>query len=385
MKMLNAWTLELDEPEAAVAGILKQLDLENNLQSRAAGFVSCSHEFIETGVLQAICDALPFEVVGCTTFANATNEEAGSILFCLTVLTADDCSFAAALSPPLKGDIVTCLTDTYDDAATRLDAPPKLVLAFVPMMDFLGGGLIIHALDKAVLGTPIFGTTACDSAKALYSRSYTIFNGQHTLDRLPMLLISGNVNPRFVVTATSKQHLRKQQAVITDAEGSLLKEINGVSVKNYLESIGLLQKSSESGLSSVSFMVNYQDGTQPLARAIYSLNKDGSAVCGGLMPKGSFLSFGRMEVEDILQSAELSLEKILAHDNINGIITFPCLGRNLILGMDYMREIDLVQKTIPRDLPVHLAYSGGEVCPVYDESGNTVNSFHNFTFVACAL
>ena len=385
MKMLNAWTLELDEPETAVAEILQQLDLENNLLSRAAGFVTCSYDFIETGILQAICDALPFEVVGCTTFANATNGEAGSMLLCLTVLTADDCSFASALSPPLKGDIISCLAGTYDEAAAKLDGPPKLVLAFVPMMDFLGGGLIIHALDKAVLSTPIFGTTACDSAKELYSRSYTIFNGQHTQDRLPMLLISGRVNPRFVVTATSKQHLRKQQAVITDSEGSLLKEINGVSVRSYLESIGLLQKGSENGLSSVSFMVNYDNGTQPLARAIYSLNKDGSAVCGGLMPKGSFLSFGRMEVEDILHSAEMSLKKVLLHEDINGIITFPCLGRNLILGMDYMREIELVQKTIPPDLPVHLAYSGGEVCPVYDESGNTVNNFHNFTFVACAL
>ena len=385
MKMINAWTLELDTPEAAVAEILEQLDLENNLLSNAAGFITCSYDFIETGMVKAICEALPFEVSGCTTFTNATNEESGSMLLCLTVLTADDCSFATALSPVLSGDITEHLTNTYDEAAAKLDSPPKLVLAFVPMMQSLGGGLIIQALNKAAQGPPIFGTTACDFDTAHYTHSYTLYNGQHLREQLSMLLIAGNVQPHFVVTATSEQNLRKQQAVITDSEGSILKAVNGMSTRSYLESIGLIQGGSEKGLSSVPFMVNYNDGTQPLARAIYSLSDDGSALCGGLMPKGSTLSIGRMDVEDILLSAEQSLKRILDFEGICGIITFPCLGRNLILGMDFLREIEQVQKHVPKSLPVHLAYSGGEVCPVYDGNGNAVNRFHNFTFIACAL
>ena len=385
MKMLNAWTLELDEPEVAIAEIMAQLDLDKNLLSRSAGFITCSYDFIETGMVMALCEALPFEITGCTTFTNANNEEAGTMLLCLTVLTADDCSFATALSPVLKGDVNQHLMEAYDTAAAKLDGPPALVLAFVPMMDSLGGGLIIHALNEVVMGTPIFGTTACDFDTAQYTNSYTIFNGRHERDRLPMLLISGNVNPRFVVAATSEQNLRKQHAVITDSEGSILKKVNDMRARDYFESIGLIQGDSEKGLSSVPFMVNYNDGTQSLARAIYSLSEDGSAVCGGRMPKGATLSIGRMDEADILLTAEQSLTTLLKNPDLCGIITFPCLGRNLILGMDFFREIDRVREIVPEALPFHLAYSGGEVCPVYDGQGNPVNRFHNFTFIACAL
>jgi len=100
MRMLNAWTLELDDPAVAVAEILEQLDLENRLLAHSAGFITCSSDYVETGMVKAICDALPFEVVGCTPLTNAVNQEGGTLLLCLSVLTADDCRFVTALTPP---------------------------------------------------------------------------------------------------------------------------------------------------------------------------------------------------------------------------------------------------------------------------------------------
>ena len=385
MKMLNAWTVEIDTPEIAIAEVLKQLDMKNNLLSHAAGFITCSYDYVETGIVKEICDALPFDVVGCTTLTNACNAESGTLLLCLSVLTADDCRFSTALTAPLDAHFKAATAAAFQHAAAQLGDTPKLVLSFLPMTSALGGELILNALDEAAGGTPIFGTTACDFDTAYYHHSYTIHNGECLRDRMPILLVSGNVSPRFVVTATSEQNLHKQQAIITSSEGSVLKEVNGMRTADYLTSIGLMQGNGIEGMSSVPFVVNYNDGTQPVARAIYSLNEDGSAVCGGVMPEGGTLSIGRMDVADILLTAEQSLGSLLHHQGLNGIIAFPCLGRNMVLGVTPLSEAEKAREVLGDALPWHLAYSGGEVCPVYTDNGGTVNRFHNFTFVACAL
>ena len=385
MKMLNAWTLEVDDSALAVSEILEQLDLHNRLLAHSAGFITCSYDYVETGTVRAICDALPFSVVGCTTLTNATSQEAGTLLLCLSVLTSDDCRFATALTPPLGDNAHAILSETFKHAATQLGAQPGLVLAFLPMLATVNGELMLHALNDAAAGTPVFGTIACDPDTARYRNSFTIHNGTCSHDGMSMLLISGNVKPRFVVTSTSELNLRKQQAIITSSEGSVLKEVNGMLAREYFSSIGLLQGEGIEGMSSVPFVVNYNDGSQPVARAIYSLNDDGSASCGGAMPTGGTLSIGRMDVVDILLTAEQALGKLLENESVNGIIMFPCLGRNMVLGLTHLREIEKVKEILGNSLPWHLAYSGGEVCPVYDSKGCTVNRFHNFTFIACAI
>jgi FIST N domain./FIST C domain. len=386
MRMLNAWTLEADDPAVAVSEILQQLDLENRLLSCSVGFITCSYDYAETGMVQAICDALPFEVVGCTTLANAINQEAGTLLFCLSVLTADDCRFATGFTSSLGPDNThTIISDTFNHTVAQLGEQPGLILAFLPMIGTVSGELMLHALNDAAVGTPIFGIIACDSDTAHHSNSFTVHNGTCSRDGMSMLLISGNVHPHFVVTATSEQNVHKQQAVITSSEGSVLKEVNGISAQEYLASIGLLQGEGIDAVISVPFVVDYNDGSQPVARAIYSLNSDGSAACGGVMPEGGILSIGRMDVDDILLTAEQSLEKLLKNEAINGIIMFPCLGRNMVLGVTPLSEIEKVQKILQNSFPWHLAYSGGEVCPVYGTDGCIVNRFHNFTFIACAI
>jgi hypothetical protein len=383
--MLNAWTLEVDDPAVAVAEILKQLDLENQLLAHSAGFITCSYDYVEAGMVQAICDALPFDVVGCTTLTNATNQEAGTLLLCVSVLTADDCRFTATHTPALGDNAHAVIGETFQHAVAQLGEQPGLTLAFLPMLGTVSGELMLHALNDAAAGAPIFGTIACDSDTAHYSNTFTIHNGTCSRDSMSMLLIGGNVRPQFVVTSTSEQNLHKQQAVITSSEGSVLKEVNGMSAREYFAFIGLSQGEGIEGMSSVPFVVNYNDGSQPVARAIYSLNDDGSASCGGVMPEGGTFSIGRMDVDDILLTAEQSLETLLKKADINGIIMFPCLGRNMVLGVTPLSEIEKVQGVLGNTFPWHLAYSGGELCPVYGNDGCTVNRFHNFTFIACAI
>ncbi len=384
MNMRNAWTLELDDPQVALGELWAQLEEEGPLLAHSAGFITCSYDYIESGVAAAVAAALPFPVVGCTTLTNAMNRETGAMLLCLSVLTAQDCTFSAALSAPLdEGDLETATQKAYQEARGALPEEPGLILAFMPMMGAIGGELILNALDTAVGGLPIFGTIACDFDTAQYSNTFTFCNGTVTRDAMALLLISGNIKPRFVMTATSEQNIHKQQAVITASAGSVLKGVNGVSALEYFRSIGLTQ--GVEGMSSIPFVVDYKDGTPPVARAIYSLTDEGYAICGGTMPEGGTLSIGRMDVEDILLTAEQSITTLLADEDVKGIIAFPCLGRNMVLGVEPFSEVSRVRQVVGGRVPWHLAYSGGEICPVYTEKGETRNRFHNFTFIACGI
>lgn len=388
MRMLNAHTLEVDDPAIAVAEILKQLNLDNRLQKNAVGFITCSADYVETGMITAIREALPFEVAGCTTLTNANDQESGTMLLCLSVLTADDCSFTTAITPPLSGDtagVPALIRESCQQAAARLGEQPGLILAFLPMLTTASGELMLEALTEGSGKTPVFGAIACDFDSTNYSNSSVIRNGQCSRNSLSMILIGGNVRPRFVVASISEQNLHRQHAVITASEGSILKEVNGMSAKEYLYSIGLLQGVGIEAASSLPFVVNYNDGSQPLARAIYALNDDGSASCGGVMPEGGTLAICHLDLADVLLTAGQSVTKLLENKEACGLIMFSCLGRNMTLGLTPMAEIEKVTEAMTGALPWHLAYAGGEACPVYTADGSSVNRFHNFTFIGCVI
>jgi hypothetical protein len=377
--------MELDEPAIAVSEILDKLDLERNAKKNSVGLITCSYDYVESGIVKAICNALPFDVIGCTSLTNANNTEAGTMLLCLTVFTADDCRFSAAVSGSLADNVENEVHMAATKATNALGEKALMSLALFPMFG-VGGELMLNALDNALDGVPIFGTVACDHDTAEYSNTHTIYNGECFRDRLSFFLISGNIKPKFVVAATSEQNLRKQRAVITSSEGCLIKKINEMTAREYFEFMGMVSGKGIEGISSVPFMVDYGDGSQPIARAIFGLNQDGSALCGGFVPEGSTLYIGRMDEEDILLTAENSIKYLLKTDGLKGIIMFPCLGRNMVLAISPLAEINLVRKEIGDKTPWHLAYSAGECCPVYSrKDSRLLNRFHNFTFTGCAL
>ena len=66
IKIFNAHTSELHDSGKAVSEILEQLNIGNNLKRNSAGLIFCHAEFIETGIAQAVCKSLPFDILGCT-------------------------------------------------------------------------------------------------------------------------------------------------------------------------------------------------------------------------------------------------------------------------------------------------------------------------------
>ncbi len=386
MKMLNAYTFEVDDAQAAIEEILEQLDLDNQLLANSAAFITCSYDFIETDTAKEICTALPFPVVGMTTLNNAINVESGSTLLCVSVLTADDCQFTTVCSD------VWNETNTQEMAAkacnevlSTLDTEAKLILFFAPMHIANNSEDIIAEVSNFFESVPIFGSNACPEDVVTYENSFALYNGAYLSKQFSMLVISGNINPRFIFSSLIEENVSSHDFVVTASEGNVIKEINAMPALDYLSSINILNNNTVEGFFSTPLMADYNDGSPLISRAALLATEDRHIVCGGSVPQGCKLMIGSLNKDDVRLVAEQAIDKVTKLENINGIIIFSCFGRLAILGLDYLLESNVIQEKIGDKVPFHSAYSAGEICPVQDKENNTINRFHNFTFIICVL
>lgn len=382
IKALTAYTQEIDEVEDAVAEIMEQLDL-SQLGKHSIGILTCYSEFIDTGVVAALCDSLPFDVIGCTTIGNATNGNLGRLDLNLTVITGDDVEFSAAVSTGLAKEQERPLREMYAKAIEKMDSKPVFMLAFMPLIYQIGGEVMLDILDD-ITHLPIFGTLAVDHTND-YHESQTIFNGQAYPDALSMVVIAGNVSPKFMVTSLDEKKTLKQKAIITDSAANILKEVNGIPAIQYMQDLGLTKEGVIEGPNTIPFVVDFNDGTQPVIRAIFAQTPEGYAVCGGSMPVNSTLSIGSIDDRDVLETTQKMCGTISEQEEKNVILSFSCIGRNYALGTNTNAEMEALERTFGESVPYQFAYSGGEVCPLADSDGMLKNRFHNDTIIACIL
>lgn len=382
IRMLTAQTTEVDDVDFAVAEILKQLDLENRLLKNSVGILACYADFLEGGVIPALCERLPFDVVGVTTLGTGTEKTAELLALTVCVLTSDDVSFSAVLSEPLGDDHENRIQAAYDKAAAALPDAPALILAYVPMMAALGGEKIAARIDKVGNGTPVFGTVACEHNFDL-RRSRTIYNGAVYQDNLAMILLSGPVRARFFLGALPLNNVQKHQAVITASDGNILHEINGLPAAEYLRGTGLAPNDILESSKSIPIVVDYRDGTPPVIRGFYTFTPDGSAICGGEMPVNATFALSTLDSSDVLLSTGQLFDEILARGNASGMLLISCLVRSYALDSEPLAEMELVGRRVNKAFPYQLCYAGGEICPVYDKEGGVSNRYHNFSFIGC--
>ena len=375
VRLLTAHTLEAYEFDIALAEILEMLDMENNCLKNSAGFLFCHPDFIETGVAQSIAKALPFEVVGATTVCNLTEGLRDLAGLTLSVITSDTVEFSAASLPGCSGE--EDIAKVYEAASVGRSGVPSLIFPFATTA---GGDIAVNVLDKLTGGqTPLFGTNAVDNT-ADASQAVTMHNGNIFNKGLAILAAWGEMDVRFVVSEVSEDFIQKQHAVITKSEGHLIHAINDISPSDYLNSIGISLEQADGNLHAIPFFVDFCDGTKPAGRVFYKMTPEGYIITGGVIPENSTMAVGSLDAEDIRNLTNKTIENILSTGNSKGVLLFPCVSHFWILETT---PFELIQDKIDENVPYHLFYSGGEICPVYDSAGKMHNRFHSFTCTAC--
>ena len=386
IRTLIASTGEIDDIESAVQQITSQLDLENQLLRHSVGIISCHYEFIHSGAMAAICQALPFDVAGAVTMNHATNRNLDTFLLTIMVLTSDDISFSTALTEPLHGQLPQRLETAYQALTSGREDAPALLLVYAPFMSENSGDDYVNILTEVSGGVPCFGTMAIDDSDTnTFDDCLSIYNGEHYSDRICLISMHGSLRPRFFLATISPDKIFAKPALITKSTGHILQEVNGRPVMEYFSNLGLTTASEKQyAMASLPFMLNYEDGTPPVSKVFIALTEENYALCAGAMPEGASLYIGMFDKEDVLFTSGQAVDKALEDlQDASAMLIYSCISRSMSLGGGSLEELALIQEKVGARIPLLMAYSGGEMCPTQLSNDKAINRFHNNTFIGC--
>jgi hypothetical protein len=384
IKMLTAFTEEIDDTEAAVTEILGQLDLENNLLANSVGILHCSCDFDESGVVSELCSRLPFDVAGSTSLSVQVPGIMSQLALTFTVLTSDDVRFVSGVSDPISDDMGGPVSEVYERVIGGQAEKPAMIIPFIPFMPAICGDEFIEKIDElSGHKIPAFGTLAITSEDD-FSRTYTIYNGEFYPASLVLLGLVGNVNPLFFSASVVENNILKQKAVVTDVHKNVLKTVNDMPAVKYLESLGLVSGGKVSSYESMPFVVKLSDGSL-LTRACISSTPDGAIVLCGYIPVNSTLSVATMDYGDVISSTGEKVREAMKESEGRNILIYSCVARNWSLGTKVMAEHEEVGKCIGDAAPFCFTYSGGEIFPAFFEDGSISNHLQNDTMILCVL
>jgi hypothetical protein len=383
--VFGASTLEIDDVDIAIKELTDAFSGKTFLKNTAA-VITCHGDYIDEGVVSAISEHFGFPIVGITAKSGADMNGLSEFILTMTVFTSDTAEFAAVLTDPVTPDSKEMLQSKYKEAASG--RKPALTLIFPGLLTPVSGDFYVNALSEVAADVPLFGALAVDHT-ADYGKSRVIYQGESYTDRAAMLLIfSDEIKPIFLTGTLPLNIVSRDKAVVTDAEGRLIKTVNDISAKDYFISVGVRENADGSleGINMCILSVDFGDGTPPVIRALFSVTPDGSVTCGGDIPIGAKISIAYIETADIIASDK---ELVAAYgDKVADsqyMLIFSCIGRFFLLGYDSSAEMELIKNGDPAGMPFAMAYCGGEICPTFTEDGKLVNRAHNHTLIGLAL
>ena len=381
--MYTARTSEIDEIEEAIDEIMDQIDL-SLLKKHSGGLLYCHRDFIESGVVEAVCKELPFDVIGMTSMAAADEHGYGKYDLTLTVLTSDDVSFAGGMTNSIdSNNLKDEMGELYQSLCEKSGSEPSLIFTFMPHMNNVAGCEVVAALDEVCNGIPMWGSLT-NSDNFNYETVQTIGNGESLATGVAMLLVCGPINPKFFIHSIPERNIANARVMVTKSIGTRLYEINDQPVMEYLSKIGLVI--TEENVTTSPVMVYYENAEKPVALGFYSIFEDGSVLTGGEMPEGTQISIGSIDAPGIFETAEAGLSNILACEDRSVTLLLPCITRYIMLSPDQEAELKLIEEKLANTgKPFSMAYSGGEISPLAGPDGKLHNQFHNYTFCACVL
>jgi hypothetical protein len=382
IKMLTAFTEEIDDVDLAVSELLEQLDLDHRCLANSLGIIHCFSDFVESGVVRALSGRLPFDTLGGTTMSASTPSGMSPMGLSVTVLTSGDVRFAGGVSAPVTDSVDAPLTELYGRISAKFPEKPAMLMPFIPFLLNVGGDEFVEKLDALSGGIPAFGTLATSNALD-FSKIFTFYNGESYPSSLALALVGSGAEPEFSSISVNEENILRQKAVVTGVNRNILQSINNVPAVRYLESIGLAKDGDVMGIVSMPFIVYLEDGSI-LIRACFGATGEGALILGGAVPVNSTLALGVMGFEDVVNSTETRVREVLAAAKDRGILMYSCGGRKLALGMRPLAEHEKVKECLG-DRPYHFVYSGGEVFPSRLGDGRVVNHLQNDSLIVCIL
>jgi len=392
IKMFSAFTEEIDDINAAVSEVLEQLNLEHSIMKNSVGILHCYHEYIDSGVVKALCEKLPFDVIGITVPYVRLSGKASSMGLMLNVLTGDDVNFITGISDPIDiggGNLKQATEKLCGGISAKLNSneKPPLVMAFGPFLHVLkiNADDFVNNISACFPDIPVFGAFSF-SEEIDYSKCFFLYNGKSYESSTGLIAITGNVNPSFLTMAVPEKNIVGELATVTKSAGNIMHEINGMSVEDYAVSIGLIeQKGDLKKLYSTPIIARLDDGSK-IVRVCIGGDEQGGAVMGGHVPVGSKIGFTMLELSDTVSTSEEISKKAIEIFDGRNIIIYTCMARLEFLGTNKREmEAETICNVLGESTSFFIAYAGGEIFPFKLANSKYVNHLQNFSIIVCML
>jgi len=237
MKSFVNVTQQIDELPLAVGELLAGVSPEV-LQKNTIGILFCYSDMDAPELVSLLAQKASFPILGCTAIATMEHSQGfHDMAATLMVLTADDCTFASAVSGPITPQNVAEEIDKacYSVCQT-LGEEPKFLFALPPyvleiMLDEYASGF-----NRCCPGIPVLG--GLPSYNAAGDQNLTFFGGEAYPDRLVLFAAGGNLRPVFSVqNVTSMDADRKRK--VTQSKGNVIYRVGNQSFTDYLREVGL--------------------------------------------------------------------------------------------------------------------------------------------------
>jgi hypothetical protein len=380
IRAIIAQTNEIDEIDLAVVNLLAQLELDQNLLSYSTGLVFAHLEDLEPGLLASLAQALPFPITGISSpMTSSQTNKADFSLLTLAVLTSNDVVFATGLSGPM-GEAGGEMSKLVESLSRGQNQRPRLGLLFgCSNTDTIRADRIVKEFSQAVPGCPAFGSLAGDYITTAVPPRL-IYGGETYDDRYSLILMYGLIRPKFNMIPIPEKRSLKHRAIISRSDGYRVDEVNGMPVSEYLNKLGFMQELRELTMQVPFFVTNPGGETRMMMLA--GLDPDGRAIMSQDVIPNSTIGLAGFDETDVMRTARRLTEE-LKWEQFDCCLIMTCLGRNLMLGLNYLAELNQFKGDLGDLLPYVACCSGGEICPVLDDEGETVNQFHNLVLASC--
>jgi hypothetical protein len=303
----------------------------------------------------------------------------------VVILTSDDVQFSAMLSESLSSNLDKKIYDMYDIAAAKLKNPPKLILAFGPRnSEAIHTTQLVEALTKAAGSCPVFGGLAIDfDTNYIDEEPKLIFNGQTFFDRTAVVLLDGDIDPKFSLMTIPFHKSINHRSIITKViNKNLIVEANGLPVLEYLSSFGLTFEQKKEMPFTLPIVVTSPEDNYSKPMFLVSQSDEGYLACTQDVPLNSTFSLIGFDESDVLNTTR-ELGDILKWENFKFCLILTCVARNLALGLDFQAEFTQIRRALGDLSPYIMLYTGGELCPDKDSKGHFKTRYYNLALVCC--
>jgi hypothetical protein len=390
IKMYSAFTEEIDDIDVAVSEIVEQLDLEKSMMKNSVGIINCYHEFIESGVVKALSEKLPFEIVGITVPCVHLSEQAVTMGLMLNMLTGDDVEFATGVSEPIvDGKLSSSMGKLCADVTSKLKdgVKPSMIMAYGPFVHALkvDGDELVDCISTAFPDVPVFGSFSF-TAELDFSKCYVLYNGESYETASVLIAITGDIKPSFFTVSVPEVNILGELATVTSSAGNIIHTINGMPVEDYAVSTGLVEEKGQlDKLYTTPIIAKLDDGTI-IVRVCIGGDGEGGAVVGGHVPVGATIGFTLLELPDIVSTSTEIAKKSIEISEGKSVIVYSCMARLEFLGMHQRdTEAKAICDVFGDNVNFCLAYVGGEIFPHLLEGGKYINHLQNYSLVVCVM